>query len=37
MDNQKAPNIAPGTLFHVTWQPGRDGSLGKNGYMYLYG
>ena len=25
------------TLLSVTWQPGWEGSLGKNGYMYMYG
>ena len=26
-----------GHLLHVIWQPGWEGSLGKNGYMYMYG
>ena len=30
-------HIAQGTLFSVMWQPGQEGSLGKNGYMYMYG
>ena len=29
--------IAQGTLLNVTWQPGWEGSLGDNGYMYMYG
>ena len=29
--------IAHGILLNVMWQPGWDRSLGKNGYMYLYG
>ena len=29
--------IAPGILLHVTWQPGWEGSLGENAYMYMYG
>ena len=28
--------IAQGTLFSVMWQPGWEGSLGENGYMYIY-
>ena len=28
---------AQGTLFNVMWQPGWEGSLGENGYMYMYG
>ena len=27
---------AQGTLLNVTWQPGCKGSLGENGYMYVY-
>ena len=27
---------AHGTLFNVVWQPGWEGSLGENGYMYVY-
>ena len=26
---------AQGSLFHVMWQPGWEGSLGENGYMYM--
>ena len=29
--------IAHGTLLNVMWQPGWEGSLGENGYMYMYG
>ena len=29
--------IAQGTLLNVMWQPGREGSLGENEYMYMYG
>ena len=29
--------IAEGTLLNVIWQPGWEGSLGENGYMYVYG
>ena len=29
--------IAHGTLFHVMWQPGWEGSLGENGHMCMYG
>ena len=29
--------IAQGTLLNVMWQPGwEEGSLGENGYMYVY-
>ena len=27
---------AHGTLFNVMWQPGWEGSLGENGYVYVY-
>ena len=37
MDHQQGPTIAHGTLFNVTWQSGWEGSLGKNGYMYMHG
>ena len=36
MGNQQGP-IAQGTLFNVMWQPGWEGSVGENGYMYVYG
>jgi len=26
-----------GTLLNVTWQPGWEGSLGENGYVFMYG
>ena len=26
-----------GTLPNVMWQPGWEGCLGENGYMYMYG
>ena len=29
--------LAQGTLLTVMWQPGWEGSLGENGYMYMYG
>ena len=29
--------IAHGTLLNVTWQPGWEASLGKNGCMHIYG
>ena len=38
MDNQQGPTgQQQGTLFSVMWQPGWVGSLGENGYMYMYG
>ena len=30
-------HIAQGTLLNVTWQAGWEGSLGENGYLYMYG
>ena len=35
VDSQRGP--AQGTLLSVTWRPGWEGSLGENGYMYVYG
>ena len=35
MDNQHRP-IAHGTLLNVESKPGWEGSLGENGYMYMY-
>ena len=35
MDNKQGHGTW--TLFNVVWQPGWEGSLGKNGYMYTYG
>ena len=29
--------IAQGTQLKVMWQPGLKGSLGENGYTYMYG
>ena len=29
--------VTHGTLFNVMWRPGWEGSLGKNGCMYVYG
>ena len=29
--------MAQGTQLNVMWQPGREVSLGKKGYMYVYG
>ena len=28
---------AQGTLLKVLWQPGLEGRLGEDGYMYIYG
>ena len=33
----KTSYTAQGTLLSFTGQPGRAGSLGENGYMYVYG
>ena len=30
-------DMAHGTLLNVIWQPGWEGSLEENGYMYTYG
>ena len=39
MDNQQGWTfcIAHGTLLNVMWQPGWEGRLEENGYMYMYG
>ena len=42
MDNQQGPNVQHRKLclmlkLCVTWQLEWDGSLGENGYIYLYG
>ena len=39
MDNQQGPTycVAQETLLNVRWQPRTEGSLGENGYMYVYG
>ena len=29
--------MAHGSLLNVKWRPESEGSLGKNGYMYMYG
>ena len=29
--------VTQGTLLPVMWQPGWEGSLEENGYMYVYG
>ena len=28
--------VAQGTLLNVMWQPGWEGSLGENGYVYMH-
>ena len=30
-------SLSKGTLLSVMWQPGWEGSLGEDGYMYMYG
>ena len=35
--NKNLPYIACGTLLNVVHQPRREGDLGKNGYMHIYG
>ena len=30
-------HVPQGTLLNVLGQPGWEGSLGENGYMYMYG
>ena len=35
-ESQVSYYIAQGTLLDVMWQPGWEGSLGENGYMYMY-
>ena len=37
IDNQQRLLYTQGTLLNVMWQPGWEGSLGENGYMYMYG
>ena len=29
-------DLPHGTLLNIVWQPGWEGSLGENGYMYMY-
>ena len=36
MDNQQGPTTQHRKLLDVTWQLGWEGSLGENGYMYMY-
>ena len=37
MNIQQEPTLtAQGNLLNVIWQPGWDGNLGENGYMYTY-
>ena len=37
LGNQQGPTVlAQGTLLNVMWQPGWEGDLEENGYMYLY-
>ena len=37
MDNQQGPTIQHRELCSVMWQPGWEGSLRENAYMYMYG
>ena len=37
IDNQQGPTVKHRKLLNVTLQPGWEGSLGENGYMYTYG
>ena len=37
MDSTVLEYIAQGTLLHVMWQPGWEGSLGASGFMHMYG
>ena len=34
---QQGSNKADEILLNVMWQPGLEGSLEENGYMYMYG
>jgi len=36
MDNQQGPTYRQGSWCNVIWQMGWEGSLGENGYMYMY-
>ena len=29
--------MSQGSLLNAMWQPGSEGSLGENAYMYMYG
>ena len=35
MDNQQGPTVEHGELCSMFWQPGWEGSLRENGYMYI--
>ena len=37
MDNEEDPLTAKGSLLCATRQPGWEGSLGEDGYMYMCG
>ena len=37
MDNQQDVLYSMRNSANVMWQPGWEGSLGENGYMYMYG
>ena len=36
-DKQQGPTAQHKGLINVMWQPGWEGSLGENGFMYMYG
>ena len=37
MDNPQGLTVYHRKLLNVMWQPGWEGSLGENRYMYMYG
>ena len=37
MDNQQGPTVQYRKLLNVMWQSGKEGSLGEDEYMYVYG
>ena len=37
MDNQQDLLYSTGNSAQCMWQPGWEGSLGENGYTYMYG
>jgi len=37
MGHQQGPPVEHRELCSMLWQPGWEGSLGENGYMYMYG
>ena len=37
MDNQQGPCVAQESLLNVMCQPGWEGYLRENGFMYIYG